>query len=177
MATDVVLQELATSLSQRMLTTGWRLATAESCTGGWIAKILTDLPGSSRWFDSGFICYSNAAKMRDLGVASRTIEVHGAVSEAVAREMAGGALRVTGAQLALAVTGIAGPDGGTEEKPVGTVWFGAALYRDEKARSDPSVPALITEGRLFGGGREAIRRLSVEHVLRLALRWAEASAL
>jgi nicotinamide-nucleotide amidase len=175
MACDPTLFELATSLSHRMLALGWRLATAESCTGGWISKILTDLPGSSRWFECGFVCYSNAAKERDLGVSSRTLEVHGAVSEAVAREMAGGALGVTGAQLALAVTGIAGPDGGSEEKPVGTVWFGVACYREGQEGPDPSVPAIVTEGRRFGGDREMIRRLSVEHVLKLALRLTNAA--
>ncbi len=175
MASDPALLELATTLSHRMLALGWHLTTAESCTGGWIAKILTDLPGSSRWFECGFVCYSNAAKKRDLRVCDRTLEVHGAVSEPAAREMAAGALVVTGVELALAVTGIAGPDGGSDEKPVGTVWFGIARHRRQQEGGDPSGPAIVTEGQLFGGDREAIRRLSVEHALKLALRLTDAA--
>ncbi|MBV8853263.1 MAG: nicotinamide-nucleotide amidohydrolase family protein [Sinobacteraceae bacterium] len=150
------------------LARGHRLATAESCTGGWIAKVCTDLPGSSRWFECGFVTYSNAAKIRDLGVAARTLEEHGAVSEATVREMAAGALRTAGVDLAIAVSGIAGPDGGSDEKPVGTVWFCAA-------RRLGALPAeLVTDGQLFGGDRDTIRRLSVQRALQLLLRWVDA---
>jgi len=159
MANDRELFELTERVAEQALAGGWRIVTAESCTGGWIAKAFTDLPGSSRWFECGFVTYSNTAKARDLGVSPRTLEVHGAVSEATVREMAAGALRVSGADIAIAVSGVAGPDGGTAEKPVGTVWFCVAHRQ-----------GLVSEGRLFGGHREAIRRLSVEHALRLLLR-------
>ena len=126
MVQDPELYELAARVGQKLRAAERRVVTAESCTGGWVAKALTDIPGSSQWFECGYVTYSNAAKMRDLGVAAATLEGFGAVSEQTVREMAEGALRVTGANVALAVTGIAGPDGGTAEKPVGTVWFCAA---------------------------------------------------
>src|SRR5579871_3031250 len=110
---------------------GHRIATAESCTGGWIAKVCTDLAGSSRWFECGFVTYSNAAKIRDLGVSARTLAEQGAVSEATVREMAAGALRRAAVDIAVAVSGIAGPDGGSSEKPVGTVWFCVARLGDD----------------------------------------------
>src|SRR5262245_36356608 len=124
---------LTRQLAARLLAAGGRLATAESCTGGWLAKVLTDLPGSSRWFECGYVTYSNEAKMRDLGVLAQTLERHGAVSEATALEMAAGALQRTGADVSIAITGVAGPDGGTPEKPVGTVWFAVAA-REPQAR-------------------------------------------
>lgn len=117
------MNSLLAKISERLQNRGWRLATAESCTGGLIAKLCTDLPGSSQWFECGWVTYSNRAKMTCLAVNSDTLNTFGAVSEAVAREMAEGALSASGAQLALSVTGIAGPDGGTLEKPVGLVWF------------------------------------------------------
>src|SRR5215475_12748567 len=129
MTTDRELSDLVASIAQWALMGGHRIATAESCTGGWIAKVFTDLAGSSRWFDCGFVTYSNEAKIRDLGVSKRTLDEHGAVSEATVREMATGALRVTGVSVSIAVSGIAGPDGGSAEKPVGTVWFGLG-HRD-----------------------------------------------
>lgn len=141
-----------------------RIVTAESCTGGWIAKVFTDEPGSSRWFECGYVTYSDRAKVRDLGVAVRTLKEHGAVSEATVREMAVGALRVAGAEVAIAVSGIAGPEGGSAEKPVGTVWFCIA-------RATEGEPELVTEGRLFGGTRDTIRWLCVEEALQLVLRW------
>src|SRR6201999_601741 len=113
---------LAERIGQLLLSARLRLATAESCTAGWIAKAMTDVTGSSRWFECGYVTYSNAAKVRDLGVLPTTLEGHGAVSEQTVREMAAGALRVSGAELAVAVSGIAGPDGGSAQKPVGTVW-------------------------------------------------------
>ncbi|HEV2268317.1 MAG TPA: nicotinamide-nucleotide amidohydrolase family protein, partial [Steroidobacteraceae bacterium] len=130
---------------------------------GWIAKALTDVPGSSQWVDSGYVTYSNAAKTRDVGVSDRTLAEHGAVSEATVREMANGALRATGVDMALAVSGIAGPDGGTAEKPVGTVWFGIVT-------SEARGPGAVCERQHFDGDRDQVRRQSVAHALRLALR-------
>ncbi len=143
------------------------MVTAESCTAGWIAKALTDIPGSSAWVDSGYITYSNTAKIRDVGVSARTLAEHGAVSEATVREMANGALRAAGVEVAIAVSGIAGPDGGTVEKPVGTVWFAVAT---PEARAE----ATVCELRQFGGDRDQVRRQTVEHALRLALRMLRA---
>lgn len=135
---------------------GVMIATAESCTGGMIAAALTDVPGSSDVFDRGFVTYSNAAKLQMLGVRPETLEQHGAVSEMVAREMAGGALQRSGAGLAVAVTGIAGP-GGSEFKPEGRVCFGLAT----PART-------ITETVEFGAiGRAGVRAATVRHALKL----------
>ena len=122
--------------------------------GGWIAKALTDVPGSSQWFECGYVTYSDAAKMRDLGVAARTLAEFGAVSEETAREMADGALRITSVSVALAVTGIAGPDGGTPAKPVGTVWLCAGA-------SGARGTGIIAERQHFPGDRAAVRRHSV----------------
>ena len=158
--TDRDLAVLGASVGRRALAAGARIATAESCTAGWVAKALTDTPGSSGWFECGFVTYSNAAKTRDLGVSARTLRQHGAVSEQTVREMARGALRSAGVEIALAVSGIAGPDGGTPEKPVGMVWFCAAV------RGASSI-ALAASRRRFRGNRDAIRRKSVEHGLRL----------
>lgn len=160
--TDQDLYQLAEEVGRRARASGWRVVTAESCTAGWIAKALTDVPGSSQWVDSGYVTYSNTAKMRDVGVSERTLAEHGAVSEATVREMANGALRAAGVELAIAVSGIAGPDGGTAEKPVGTVWFGVAT-------SEAQGPAAVCERRQFSGDREQVRRRSVDHALRLAL--------
>ena len=133
----------------------WMLATAESCTGGWIAKICTDMAGSSTWFDSGFITYSNAAKQTMLGVNPATLLQHGAVSEAVVKEMALGALQHSQAQVALAVSGVAGPGGGTPEKPVGTVCFAWAIEGQ----------CVHTATQYFAGDREAVRWQSVQQAL------------
>ena len=139
-------------LSQLALSRSVSIATAESCTGGGIAKALTELPGSSNWFEAGLVTYSNQAKMMLLGVKDETLELHGAVSEAVVREMVAGALRQTGADLAVAVSGIAGPDGGSESKPVGTVWIAWQL-REWQA-----------EARLFKfeGDRAAVREAAID---------------
>jgi len=134
---------------------GLMLVTAESCTGGMIAARCTDLPGSSRWFERGLVTYSNAAKTELLGVATTTLDRHGAVSEQTAAEMARGALAASRADLAVAVTGVAGPDGGSEDKPVGTVWFGFAL-RGGTTR---------TERHVFDGDRAAVREATVERAL------------
>lgn len=137
------------------------VATAESCTGGMIISTLTDIPGSSSVVDRGFITYSNEAKMEMIGVAAATLDAHGAVSLQTAQEMASGALARSHAGIALSVTGIAGPDGGNAEKPVGLVWFGLAL------KGKP----VVTEKRLFdNSGRDFIRRETVRHALELGLK-------
>lgn len=127
MSIDTLLQRdmdrLATEVGLLLKKTGVKLVTAESCTGGWLAQAITSVPGSSLWFDRGFVTYSNEAKIDMLGVAAATLTQHGAVSEAVAREMAQGAIRQSQAHLSVAITGVAGPDGGTADKPVGLVWF------------------------------------------------------
>jgi nicotinamide-nucleotide amidase len=145
-----LVERLATQLQQRQ----WMLATAESCTGGLIAAACTDLSGSSNWFERGFVSYSNAAKNELLGVEDALIERHGAVSEDVARAMAAGALAHSRAQVAVAVTGVAGPTGGTPDKPVGLVWFGYALPGQ-----------LLTEKMHFPGDRAAVRAATVHHAL------------
>jgi nicotinamide-nucleotide amidase len=139
------------------------VTTAESCTGGWIAKALTDVPGSSQWFGEGFVTYSNEAKARRLEVSRSVLERHGAVSEPAAIAMAEGALRRAGADVSVAVTGIAGPDGAVPGKPVGTVWFSWAERRGGRVR-------VTAERRNFRGDREAVRRKTVEVALRGLLR-------
>jgi nicotinamide-nucleotide amidase len=155
---DVRLVALAAELLQICRENGELLATAESCTGGLVAAALTAIPGSSDVFERGFVTYSNAAKSEMLGVPFWLIERHGAVSEDVARAMAGGALTHSQASLAVAVTGIAGPDGGTAEKPVGLVHFAAGR------RDQPIVHERVVFGEL---GRAEIRRRSVERALAL----------
>jgi nicotinamide-nucleotide amidase len=155
---DKALLHLAARVGRHLLDTGRYVSTAESCTGGWIAKSLTDIAGSSKWFTEGFVTYSNDAKVQRLGVPRSVLESSGAVSEAVARAMAEGALRRTGAQVSVAVTGIAGPDGAVPGKPVGTVWLCWAVQRDRRIR-------LSTQCRLFRGGREAVRRKTVRVAL------------
>jgi nicotinamide-nucleotide amidase len=162
MPTDKDLFALVERVALKLRAAGGRLATAESCTGGWVAKVCTDLAGSSQWFECGFVTYSNAAKVRDLGVSEGTLAAYGSVSEATVREMAVGALRVSGADIAVAISGIAGPDGGTAAKPVGTVWFGLAV----RLGSEIGVSA---ELHVFGGDRELIRRRSVERALEMVL--------
>jgi nicotinamide-nucleotide amidase len=146
--------ELAQALGATLRAKGLKLATAESCTGGWVAMALTAIPGSSDWFERGYVAYSNAAKREDLGVAEQTLRRHGAVSEETAREMAAGALGRARAQVALAITGVAGPGGGTAEKPVGMVCF--AWAHGSK---------MVSETRRFDGDRESVRRQCVRHAL------------
>lgn len=146
---------LAALLADLLLEKACFLATAESCTGGMIAAACTDLAGSSTWFDRGFVSYSNAAKTEMLGVDATLIAGHGAVSEPVARAMAAGALARSQAQVAIAVTGVAGPSGGSAAKPVGTVWFGFALGGQ-----------VHTELQQFAGDRAAVRAATVRHALR-----------
>ena len=145
---------LCARLAEQLLARGWMLATAESCTGGLIAAACTDLAGSSRWFERGFVTYSNEAKTEALGVDPALIATDGAVSEKVARAMAFGAVRHAHAQVGVAVTGIAGPGGGSAGKPVGTVWFGFSV--DGK---------LTSETRCFPGDRQAVRQATVCHAL------------
>jgi len=145
---------LSEALVNEMITAGKTLSTAESCTGGWIAKSLTDIPGSSACFAYGLVSYSNGAKESLLGVSPVTLLEHGAVSEPTVREMAAGALHLSGADFAVAVSGIAGPDGGSEEKPLGTVWFAWAVRHVSDAEVD-------AEMRQFAGDREAVRSATV----------------
>ncbi len=153
---DTELYALAECLGALLRDQDLRVATAESCTGGWIAKCLTDVPGASRWFERGFVTYSNAAKEDLLGVDPGTLAAQGAVSEAVVREMALGAVAHSGAEVAMAVSGIAGPGGGTPDKPVGTVWLAWALPGG----------GTLAERACFPGDREAVRRAAVERALR-----------
>jgi len=152
-------QELATEhlcglVANLLCKRQWMLATAESCTGGLIAAACTDLAGSSNWFERGFVTYSNAAKTELLGVPAELIEQFGAVSEPVARAMAAGALAHSHAQVAVAVTGVAGPGGGSVDKPVGTVWFGWATPTGQHS-----------ECQHFAGDRAAVRAATVRHAL------------
>jgi nicotinamide-nucleotide amidase len=149
------LTTLATLLGTRLKEKGLTLATAESCTGGWVAQAITSVSGSSDWFDRGFVTYSNDAKREMLGVRGDTLERHGAVSEETAREMAAGALAASRAQVALAITGVAGPTGGTPQKPVGMVCFAWT-------RRGGSVESAT---KYFDGDREAVRRQSVVFAL------------
>ena len=147
-------QPLTRLLAARLLAKGQMLATAESCTGGMIAAACTDLAGSSAWFERGFVSYSNEAKTELLGVPAALIAEHGAVSEPVVRAMAQGALLHSRAQVAVAVTGVAGPGGGSDNKPVGSVWFGWAT------------PAgVVTQLCRFEGDRHQVRQASVRHAL------------
>ena len=148
---DAELDALAGRLGERLLAAGLMAATAESCTGGWIAKTVTDIAGSSAWFDRGFVTYSNEAKQDLLGVRAETLAAHGAVSEATVREMVAGALGRSRARIAVAVSGIAGPGGGTPDKPVGTVWL-AWGRRDAPVRAEQC---------RFAGDRAAVRRQAV----------------
>ena len=150
------LEILARRLGQQLQASGQVLATAESCTGGWVAKAMTDIAGSSAWFDSGFVTYSNGAKQRMLAVPAGVLAAEGAVSEAAVMAMVAGALANSGATLALAVSGIAGPGGGSAEKPVGTVWF-AWGGSDGRRRA---------KCEQFAGDREAVRRQAVVTALR-----------
>ena len=159
---DTALAALAREVGARLRESKLRLVTAESCTGGWIAKLCTDIAGSSEWFDCGFVCYSNAAKTRDLGVPEKLIVAEGAVSDAVVRAMAEGAIERTGATVAVAVSGIAGPGGEVPGKPVGTVWFALAHRVEDR---------LECQGHLiqFDGNRDAVRRQAVQYALTLVL--------
>lgn len=146
-----VLNQLSSDIGELLSKRRYLLSTAESCTGGFLAKIITDIPGSSLWYDRGFITYSNLSKQEMLGVSKKTLDHFGAVSQVVAEEMARGALDKSQAQVSVAITGIAGPDGGSAEKPVGTVWI---------AWAQRSIP-VISLRYLFPGNREAVRTQTV----------------
>lgn len=154
--TDIELDALASATGQRLLAMRHMLVTAESCTGGWIAKCMTDVPGSSGWFDCGLAAYSYEAKQALLGVRPQTLEAFGAVSRETVVEMVSGALVHSGATIAVAVTGIAGPGGGSDDKPVGTVWIGW------KRRGGYAHAEVFH----FEGNRDAVRRQTVAAALR-----------
>jgi nicotinamide-nucleotide amidase len=155
MTLAATMARLAEALASALNARGWMVTTAESCTGGWVAKVCTDLPGSSNWFDRGFVTYTNESKQEMLGVATETISRHGAVSEETVAEMAAGALANSHARISVAISGIAGPGGGSEEKPVGTVCFGWAVAGG----------ATDTELCHFDGDRESVRAQAVVHAL------------
>lgn len=153
---------LSQQIGERLLSKAWQLSTAESCTGGWIARCITDIPGSSQWFESGFVTYSNAAKQRQLKVPADFFtgpNAPGAVSAETVTAMAQGALAASGAQFAVASSGVAGPGGGSIAKPVGTVWLAWAWSLGEGNRQ------CLTQLQLFAGDREAVRLRSVEAAL------------
>ncbi len=152
---DDELYQLAEETGLALKVRGWMLATAESCTGGWVGEAVTAVAGSSAWYDRGFITYTNASKQEMLGVQAETLQQNGAVSEAAVREMAVGALQHSQANISLAISGIAGPGGGSPDKPVGTVCFAWSI------KNGP----LKSERRVFAGGREAVRQQAVFHAL------------
>ena len=156
---DAALGRLAARVGRHLRDSGWVVSTAESCTGGWISKCLTDIPGSSEWFGEGFVTYSNRAKQRSLGVALGMLAAHGAVSGPVVRAMAAGALRRSGCDIAVAVSGIAGPGGAVPGKPVGTVWL---CWAWRKAGG----VGYTAVRRQFRGDRETVRRKTVAAALR-----------
>lgn len=153
--TDSELMHLSERIGQALKARGATVTTAESCTGGWVAKVITDIAGSSAWFERGFVTYSNEAKSQMIGVKPATLEQHGAVSEPVVVEMAIGAIKAARADYAISISGIAGPDGGTATKPVGTVWFGFASAAGEG----------ITRCECFNGDRENVRRQATAYAL------------
>jgi nicotinamide-nucleotide amidase len=154
--TDADLARLARHAGEQLRAAGRKVALAESCTGGWVAKALTDVAGSSQWFERGYVTYSNESKQHALGVRAATLAQHGAVSVPVVAEMAAGALAASGADVAVAISGVAGPDGGSAARPVGLVCFAVARAGETR-----------TEERRFGGDREAVRRAAVAHALAL----------
>ncbi len=153
---DGDLLQLSACLGAELKRRGRFITCAESCTGGWVAKAITDIAGSSAWFDRGFVTYSNQAKADMLGVKTSTLEQHGAVSDPVVLEMAAGALKAAAADYAVAISGIAGPDGGTVQKPVGTVWFGF-VGREH---------APFSQLMRFEGGRDDVRRQAAYFALK-----------
>ena len=158
MADHDAIRELAQALVAELTAGSKAVATAESCSGGWVAKAITDIPGSSLVFHYGIVSYSNGAKESLLGVNIDTLEQHGAVSEAVVAEMAEGALHLSGADVAVAVSGVAGPDGGSKDKPVGMVWFAWAVRDGAKEK-------VVTSCMNFEGDRDLVRELTVVHAL------------
>ncbi len=157
MMTDSELMQLSQQVGEALRQRKATVTTAESCTGGWIAKAITDIAGSSAWFEQGFVTYSNEAKHQLIGVQTQTLADHGAVSEPVVRQMAEGARRAANATYAVSVSGIAGPDGGSTEKPVGTVWFAVTGPQGETAVSR----------QCFPGDRDAVRRQATAFALKM----------
>jgi nicotinamide-nucleotide amidase len=158
MADHEAIAKLAQALVEELTAAGKAVATAESCSGGWVAKAITDIAGSSAVFQYGIVSYSNGAKESLLGVRNDTLEQQGAVSEAVVIEMARGVLNLSGADIAVGVSGVAGPSGGSKEKPVGTVWFAWAVRDGAKIQ-------VTTSLEHFEGDRELVRELTVAHAL------------
>lgn len=163
---DDHLLQLSKRLGEQLLQRNWRIATAESCTGGGVAAAITATPGSSAWFEYGIVSYANTAKEKLLGVSSATLEREGAVSEAVVIEMARGVLALAGADIAVAISGIAGPGGGSPEKPVGTVWFGWVMATGD----------VKTELKSFDGGRAEVQRQAVVFALEWTFKLLERGA-
>jgi len=166
---DKKLTLLVDHLAQLLVKADKKLTVAESCTGGWVAKVLTDLAGSSDWFERGFVTYSNQAKYEMLGVSELTLETHGAVSQETVTEMATGALKNSHADFSLSISGIAGPGGGSTDKPVGLVWFSWAT------KDNDGLKTLASEKQIFDGDRESIRFQSVEYVLTEIIKQIEKS--
>jgi nicotinamide-nucleotide amidase len=158
--TDSELALLAVRVGEQLRQRALRVATAESCTGGMVAKLITDVSGSSQWFDCGYVTYSNEAKLRDLAVAADTLQSYGAVSEQTVAQMAAGALARSGADRAVAISGVAGPDGGTAAHPVGDVWFAVATRTTAGTTTH-------ARNQRFSGDRDAIRRQSAAFALGL----------
>lgn len=156
---ESTLRKLSISVGQRLQSRRQWITCAESCTGGGLAKAITDIAGSSAYFDRSFVTYSNSAKHELLAVAAATLKAYGAVSEEVVCEMAQGALQAAKADLALSISGIAGPDGGSDEKPVGTVWFG---FADRSGR-------VLAHKMQFVGDRDAVRLQATIFALQTAL--------
>ncbi len=155
MMNDDLISSRRDRLAEQLMRQGLLLAVAESCTGGWLAKVCTDISGSSNWFDRGFVTYSNRAKQQMLGVSEQTLQAHGAVSEAIVIEMVSGVLQQSDAHVAVSISGVAGPGGGSDEKPVGTVWL---------AWERTSMP-VVASCCHFDGDRNDVRRQAVERAL------------
>ena len=156
---NIDLREITQELARLLIKNNWHLSTAESCTGGMVAASITELAGSSEWFERGYVTYSNQSKSEDIDVSQNLIEQHGAVSDQVARAMALGAKQNSGSDLSLSITGIAGPTGGSPEKPIGTVCFAWALANDQ----------IVSETKHFEGNRQQIRQQACDFSLRKLL--------
>jgi len=160
---DTELYQLAEQVAEKLAETGDWLGTAESCTGGWVAKCMTDVPGSSAWFERGYVVYNGLAKQQMLDVPRSVIEENGEVSESVVRFLSEGVLAKSNASVSLAISGIAGPGGGSGEKPVGTVWF--AWSRADKVAGVVRGVKTVTEMQCFSGDREAVRKQAVVNAM------------
>ena len=168
-------QRLAADLGERLAARQWRVATAESCTGGGLAEAITAIPGSSQWFDVGFITYSNRAKQRQLGVGEALLQARGAVSSEVVLAMVAGVLAQSGAELGVAISGIAGPGGGTAEKPVGTVWIAWGLSQGLSQELSQEKPWSCCYH--FAGDRQQVREQAISQAFKGLLELLESKAL